>query len=102
MTYRQFIKFMMQETGLLREDAQKITEVVFDSLREALKQGDDVSIPRFGRFFPKLSRRKKWKSPSTKEVKELAPKYHLKLKPSRKFERALNDSLNVEVEEDDE
>jgi nucleoid DNA-binding protein len=50
MTKLQFVKEFMKKTGILREDAIKIVNAVFDHIRTTLLEGEEVRIDHVGKI----------------------------------------------------
>ena len=94
MNYKQFIKRIMDDTGLLREDAEVAGRLVFGTVRKILLTGDEVSIPVLGTLYLRTSKpRKEWKNPGTGELQKRKEGVKLKFRPSRKFENLLTNKL---------
>lgn len=100
MTYRKFVRHIMKETGLLREDAQVALRIVFDAVKQVLLTGESIPIPELGTFYPKFSKSRPWISPSTGESIMLEGRVKLRFKPSRKFEKHMNQSIKERMDDE--
>ena len=103
MTYKRFVRQLVKETGMLREDIHVALRIVFKGLKNALESGESVPIPMLGTFYPKFTKQRPWTSPSTGETKMLEGRVKLRFKASRRFEKQMNASIKeqiADVEED--
>jgi nucleoid DNA-binding protein len=84
----------MRARSLLREDAQVIFRFAFETIRRELLTGNQVSIPKFGTFYLKVSKAREWTQPSSQEEILIPPKVRLRFRPTRFFEKQLQKALN--------
>ena len=50
MTKQEFIDAMASKSGLARRDAEKAVDAFLDTVKDALRNGQDVSFTGFGKF----------------------------------------------------
>ena len=78
------------EAGITKQAAQAAVGAVFSSIGEALAQGEDVSIPGFGRFSRKDRPAREGRNPRTGEWIAIGPSASVSFKAGK----ALKDGLN--------
>lgn len=65
MNKTEFVTAIAEKTGLTKKDADKAVSAFIDSITDALKQGDKVSLIGFGTFEAKQRAARKGKNPQT-------------------------------------
>jgi nucleoid DNA-binding protein len=97
MTNIEFVRLMMrQNPGMLRDDAWKITQLVFAGLREAIGTGESLIIPGIGTLYPEFLEERELKSnlPKLKgRTGTVPPCVKLRFRASKKMERHLTKKL---------
>jgi DNA-binding protein HU-beta len=86
----EFIKVMAEKAGFTNKDAATAYDAFVDTLTEALKAGDKVSLVGFGTFEIKNVEAKTGINPQTQEKVEIAACK----KPVMKFGKAYKDLFN--------
>ena len=81
MNKQDLIKKITQLTHT-RKDANDIMDLLLESMKSALRQGDRVVLSGFGSFYPKMRRAKKARHPKTGEMIIISPKKIVKFIPS--------------------
>ena len=83
-------KFCNQHPQLLRRDVEKILEIIFFQITEALLRGENVEIRGFGTY--KKTRRKAriGRNPKNSELVQIPEKKTIKWKISKTFFNRLN------------
>ena len=86
-------KFCNQHPRLLRKDVEKIFEIIFFEIVEALKRGDNVEIRGFGTY--KIVKRKAriGRNPKKSQSVQIPEKYAVRWKMSKNFFNRLNKSF---------
>ena len=86
-------KFCNQHPRLLRKDVEKIFEIIFFEIVEALKRGDNVEIRGFGTY--KIVKRKAriGRNPKNSQSVQIPEKYAVRWKMSKTFFNRLNKSF---------
>jgi DNA-binding protein HU-beta len=79
-----------EKTGCLKKDAEKTVEAVFDSIKEALVNGEKVQYVGFGTFEVKNREQRIGRNPQTKEPIDI-PACKV---PGFKAGKALKESVN--------
>jgi len=94
MTHREFIRYMVEKTGLTRDDSLMAYHLVFDSMKEILMSGEEVVLPGIGVLHPKYTKgRGEWISPFTKGIVISKPSFKLRFRSSRIFESRMTKHL---------
>lgn len=68
MNKAQFISEFSKENVITKAESEKIINVYMGAIQKTLKQGDDVKISGFGRWFVKKRKSRKVKNPQTGEL----------------------------------
>lgn len=89
----EFVSAITEEYGILRVDATKLTEIVFDQIRKQLLNGREVRIDGVGRFSFKFHKAKMRNNNLTGESHMVGPKVRLKFRPFPSMRRDLNRTL---------
>ena len=86
-------KFCNQHPQLLRKDIEKILEIIFFQISEALLRGQNVEIRGFGTY--KIVKRKAriGRNPKNSELVQIPQKNAIKWKMSKTFFNRLNKSF---------
>ncbi len=90
MTKSEIVKKLAEKENLKRKIAEEIVDIVFDSMKEALVNGDKVEIRGFGTFKVKNYKPYQGRNPRTGEVINVGEK---KL-PFFKIGKELKEKLN--------
>ena len=86
-------KFCNQHPQLLRKDIEKILEIIFFQISEALWRGQNIEIRGFGTY--KIVKRKAriGRNPKNSELVQIPQKNAIKWKMSKTFFNRLNKSF---------
>ena len=86
-------KFCNQHPQLLRKDVEKIFEIIFFEIVEALSRGDNVEIRGFGTY--KIVKRKAriGRNPKNSKIVQIPEKNAIRWKMSKIFFNRLNKSF---------
>ena len=76
--------------NLLRKDLEKIIEIIFFEMSEALCRGENVEIRGFGIFKAILRKARIGRNPKNSEPVQIPEKKAIKWKMSKKLYRLLN------------
>ena len=83
------INAVAEASSLSKKDATKAVDAVFDSILEALKQGDKVQLIGFGNFEVRERAARKGRNPQTGEEIEIAASKVPALKPGKALKDAV-------------
>ena len=89
MNKAEFVGSIAEASGLTKADAERAVEAMFDTIKNALKSGDSVSLVGFGTFVVRSRAARTGRNPRTgDEIKIAASKV-----PAFKAGKALKDAL---------
>lgn len=101
MTKAEIVNRVANKTGMSRKDAVEALEIFLGSIKDALKDGEKVSLVGFGTFYIKEKKARNGRNPRTGEKIQIPPKQIATFKPGKAFRLLVNDGLD-HGEEDDE
>ena len=78
------------KAGLSKEDAGKAIDATFEALTGAMKSGDEVSVPGFGKFSVGRREAREGRNPRTGEPVQIAASNSPKFKAAKGLKDALN------------
>ncbi|HEX7769346.1 MAG TPA: HU family DNA-binding protein [Dokdonella sp.] len=89
MNKAEFVGSIAEASGLTKADAERAVEAMFDTIKNALKSGDSVSLVGFGTFVVRSRAARTGRNPRTgDEIRIAASKV-----PAFKAGKALKDAL---------
>jgi DNA-binding protein HU-beta len=83
------IEQVSAKTGIAKSAAKEAIEAMLAGIVEAAKQGDEVSLPGFGKFKVKESPARQGRNPATGETIEIAASRKLGFAPAKQVKDAL-------------
>lgn len=78
-----------EETGITKAQAKTIVDGVFAKIAEAAAQGDEVSLPGFGKFKVQARAARQGRNPATGEAIQIAASKRVVFQPAKAFKDAL-------------
>lgn len=87
MTKKELATIVSEKVNMSKKDAEAAVNVVFDSIAQAMKEGDKVNIAGFGIFETKERSARTAKNPQTGETIEIAARKV----PAVKFGKTVKD-----------
>ena len=86
-------KICNQHPGLLRKDVEKILEIIFNEISDALLRGENVEVRGFGTY-KKIKRKARiGRNPKNSQIVQIPEKNAIKWKMSKTFFNRLNKSF---------
>ena len=76
--------------GFTKKEAAVITDIVFDAMKDALAQGDNLKLSGFGTFTVKAKKPRIGRNPRSGEEMMISARRVLSFKPSQILKRAVN------------
>ena len=76
--------------GVDKKQARQLVEGVFDEVIEAARQGEEVSIPGFGKFKVAAREARQGRNPATGETIQIAASKKLNFTPAKQVKDAMN------------
>lgn len=89
---------LKERTGISQKQAIEAVELFLDSIKEALKTGEKVSLVGFGTFYLKEKSERNGRNPRTGEKIRIPPKSIVTFKPGKEFRDLVNAMLENEQE----
>jgi DNA-binding protein HU-beta/integration host factor subunit alpha len=91
MNNKDFITELAEKTGCSAEEAQRMVDIVVETMADRFQEGDVVLIPNFGSFEIKRKMERIMVNPSTGQRMLVPPKLVLNFKPNSNWkERVKN------------
>ena len=90
MTKAEIVERVYERVGFSKKEAVDIVELVFDLMKETLRNGDRIKVSGFGNFVVKEKRARRGRNPQTGEEIEIAPRRVLTFRPSQTLKKLLN------------
>ena len=76
--------------GFTKKEAAVITDIVFDTMKDALSEGDHLKLSGFGTFSVKHKKPRIGRNPRSGEEMMISARRVLSFKPSQILKRAVN------------
>lgn len=90
LTKADIIEAVYEKVGFSKKEASDIVELLFDTLKTTLEQGEKVKISGFGNFVVRHKKPRIGRNPQTGEEIEISERKVLTFKPSQVLKAALN------------
>ena len=109
MTKADIVESLYEKVGFSKKEAADLVELVFDTIKATLSNGQKIKISGFGNFVIQEKESRMGRNPQTGESIEISARRVLKLKPSQVLRAEINAALegkafdpNSVVEDDDD
>lgn len=111
MTKADIVEALYQKIGFSKKEAADLVELVFDTIKNTLSQGQKIKISGFGNFVVREKRSRVGRNPQTGESIEISARRVLTFRPSQVLRAEVNAALEgkpiqpgsiVEDEDDDD
>jgi nucleoid DNA-binding protein len=90
-TKKDLVEKIAEQTGLTRVDTKIIVECFLDSVLQALQNGMNIEIRKFGRFKIKKKRARRARNPRTNQYIDVPAGYKTVFEASRELRKRIND-----------
>ncbi|MCO4768930.1 MAG: integration host factor subunit alpha [Deltaproteobacteria bacterium] len=90
MTKADIIEAVYEQIGFSKKEAAEVVELVFETMKDTLADGEKIKISGFGNFVVRPKRARTGRNPQTGEQITISARRVLTFKPSQ----VLKDSLN--------
>ncbi|HPD60894.1 MAG TPA: integration host factor subunit alpha [Thermodesulfobacteriota bacterium] len=91
MTKADIIESIYEKVGLSKEESSRIVELVLETLKDTLENGEKVKISGFGNFVVRSKRSRRGRNPQTGDEIQITARKVLTFKSSPILKRALNE-----------
>jgi len=91
MTKADIIEAVYEQIGFSKKEAAEVVELVFETMKETLTEGEKIKISGFGNFVVRPKRARTGRNPQTGEQITISARRVLTFKPSQVLKDSLND-----------
>ena len=90
MSKQQLVEMIAEKASLTKADAARVLDATMESVTEALKKGEKVSLVGFGTFATSKREAREGRNPRTGETVKIAARTAVTFKAGSKLKDALN------------
>ena len=90
MTKADIISEVFDKVGLPKQDAEELVEMILDTIKQTLKDGQTVKLSGFGNFVVRQKRSRKGRNPKTGERVDVPAKKVPYFKPGKELKELIN------------
>lgn len=90
MSKQQLVEMIAEKAGLTKADAARALDATMESVTEALKKGEKVSLVGFGTFATSKREAREGRNPRTGETVKIAARTAVTFKAGSKLKDAVN------------
>ncbi len=90
MSKQQLVDMIAEKAGLTKADAARALDATMESIKDALKAGDKVSLVGFGTFGTSKREAREGRNPRTGETVKIAARTAVTFKAGSKLKDAVN------------
>lgn len=101
LTKADIVEALYEKVGFSKKEAAELVELVFDSMKGTLSQGQKLKISGFGNFVVREKRSRVGRNPKTGDTIEISARRVLTFRPSQVLRSEVNTALeNKPIEPD--
>src|SRR5918911_3563085 len=93
MTKADIVETLYEKVGFSKKEAADLVELVFDTIKGTLSQGQKIKISGFGNFVVREKRSRVGRNPQTGESIQISARRVLTFRPSQVLRSDVNASL---------
>ena len=93
MTKADIVEALYEKVGFSKKEAADLVELVFETLKNSLAQGNKIKISGFGNFVVREKRSRVGRNPQTGESIEISARRVLTFRPSQVLRAEVNASM---------
>ncbi|MHB8418895.1 MAG: integration host factor subunit alpha [Myxococcales bacterium] len=90
MTKADIVENVYELVGFSKKESAEIVEMVFDTIKQTLEQGEKIKISGFGNFIVRDKKARIGRNPQTGQEIEISARRVLTFRPSQVLKSALN------------
>lgn len=94
MTKADLVDAIHEKIGFSKKEAADLVEMIFDSMKDTLSQGNKIKISGFGNFVVREKRSRMGRNPQTGESIEISARKVLTFRPSQVLRAEVNSALS--------
>ena len=95
LTKADLVDAIHERIGFSKKEAADMVELIFDTIKTSLTEGDKIKISGFGNFVVREKRSRTGRNPQTGEAIEISARRVLTFKPSQVLREEVNDTLKA-------
>ncbi|HSF15537.1 MAG TPA: integration host factor subunit alpha [Vicinamibacteria bacterium] len=76
--------------GISNKEASRIVDLILESIKQGLREGDRVQISGFGTFIVREKKERKGRNPQTGEEMMILPRRSVVFRPSKNFQNGFS------------
>ena len=93
MTKADLVEGVYQKIGFSKKEAADLVDIVFDTMKDALKNGEKLKISGFGNFLVREKTSRMGRNPKTGQSIQITARRVLTFKPSQVLRSQVNSTL---------
>jgi integration host factor subunit alpha len=93
LTKADLVDTIHEKIGFSKKEAADMVELIFDTIKGSLTEGDKIKISGFGNFVVREKRARTGRNPQTGQAIEISARRVLTFKPSQVLRAEVNDFL---------
>jgi integration host factor subunit alpha len=93
MTKADIVESLYEKVGFSKKEAADLVELVFDTIKSTLSQGQKIKISGFGNFVVREKRSRIGRNPQTGQSIEISARRVLTFRPSQVLRAEVNSAL---------
>lgn len=101
MTKADIVERVYQKLGFSKKEASELVELVFNSLKNTLQEGEKVKISGFGNFIVRDKKERVGRNPQTGDQIKISARRVLTFRPSQVLKAILNGEDISNLKDDD-
>lgn len=101
MTKADIVERVYQKLGFSKKEASELVELVFNSLKNTLQEGEKVKISGFGNFIVRDKKERVGRNPQTGDQIKISARRVLTFRPSQVLKAILNGEDITNLKDDD-
>lgn len=101
MTKADIVERVYQKLGFSKKEASELVELVFNSLKSTLQEGEKVKISGFGNFIVRDKNERIGRNPQTGDQIKISARRVLTFRPSQVLKAILNGEDITNLKDDD-
>ncbi|MBK9322718.1 MAG: integration host factor subunit alpha [Bdellovibrionaceae bacterium] len=101
-TKADIVEKVYQKIGFSKKEASELVELVFDTLKDVLQNGEKVKISGFGNFVVRGKNERIGRNPQTGDQITISARHVLTFRPSQVLKAMLNGEEYAHLKDDDD
>ncbi len=92
MTKADLVNSIFEKIGLSKKEAQEIVEILFDTMKQTIVEGNSIKLSGFGTFHVRKKMARRGRNPKTGEDIEITPRRVVTFRGSNQLKSAIEKS----------